>query len=1030
MRSSREEDRGQALPIRDTRVTALAGHATEADNASTMAADVDRRLQFGMLGPLQVSRGSELLRLGGERQRALLALMLVHANELVTVEQLVEALFGGQRSDGAANAVRVAVSRLRRLLEYDESGVLATRPGGYVLVVEPEQLDVARFERLLEDGRGLLSAGDAVSAAARLREALSLCRGVPLADLALVEALQVEIRRLEELRLLAVMERVDADLALGSGVELVAELEPLIASNPLVDRLRGQLMRALYRAGRQTDALAVYREFGDLLRGELGLEPGPALRELQRLILRQDGSLEAAAAVVSTRPVGKLPVPATPFLGRVREQEEVTALLWRADTRLLTLTGAGGSGKTRLALRIAQAHARDYSGGVWFVEFSSITDPDLIAPTICQTLELADQPGVTPARRLQEWLQERSTLLVLDNLEQLAASSAILGELLAGCAGLTLLVTSREPLHLAGEQQYEVPVLEPEDAIELFATRSRAVAPRTKVDSELAGRICDRLDRLPLAIELAAARGKALTPGELLSRLERHLPVLGTGPRDAPQRQRTLTATIDWSYDLLSEPEQRLFTRLAVFAGGLTLSAAESVCDAQLDTIEALADRSLLRADRGRYWMLQTLREYGLSRLERSGEAGELRRRHALWCVELLQSDVFPRFAPATSLLAAALTPERENFRAALEWALDNDERETVARLAAPLTRWLWFLQGERYEIERWLSATREHRTEFSPEVQAYVLSAECLLAWTRGEHEAGAAVCEQALAIYRELEDHEGICWETNNRGLFALERGDPAGARMALEDALQYAREHDVASFLPIALGNLGDFSIEEDRLDEARALCEEALALATGQATNGRETTACLINLAHIANLQGRLGDAATLGRRALTVALESADSLSAAEAVMEIAWPLAQQGQLERAGRMLGAAIGFHEQSGATTAPDGQGVRAADMQPRARPARRRSTPGAARWGTQHASRASRHRGVQRIIRTRRRVERLRCSQASRSARSLLCLARIASTASSPSARRRGGSGELIASRIAAAALSGSPGCEPSI
>jgi len=895
----------------------VAARAGGADNACTVATDLDRRLQFGMLGPLQVSRGGELVRLGGERQRALLALMLVNVNELVRVEQLVEALFGGQRSEGAVNAMRVAVSRLRRLLEQgDDSGVLAARPGGYVLTAGPEQLDVTRFERLLEDGRGLLAAGDAMSAAARLREALSLWRGVPLADLALVEALQVEIRRLEELRLLAVMERVDADLALGSGVELVAELEPLIASNPLVERLRGQLMRALYRAGRQTDALAVYREFSDLLRDELGLEPGRALKELQRLVLRQDGSLEAPVAAASARPVGKLPVPATSFLGRAREQEEVAALLWRADTRLLTLTGAGGSGKTRLALRIAQAHARDYNGGVWFVEFSSVTDPDLIASTICQTLELADQPGVTPARRLQEWLQDRSTLLVLDNLEQLATGSAILGELLAGCPRLTLLVTSREPLHLAGEQQYEVPVLEPQDAIELFATRAHAVAPGINVDPELAARICDRLDRLPLAIELAAARGKALTPGELLSRLERRLPVLGTGPRDAPRRQRTLTATIEWSYDLLNEPEQRLFTRLAVFAGGFTLPAAESICDAQLDTIEALADRSLLKADRGRYWMLQTLREYALSRLERSGEAGELRRRHAQWYVELLQSDAFPRFAPATSSLAAALTPERENFRAALEWAVEVDERETVARLAAPLTRWLWFLEGERYEIERWLSATREHRTEFSPDVQAHVLSAECLLAWTRGEHGAGAALCEEALAIYRVLEDHEGICWETNNRGLFALELGDAAGARTALEDALRYARQHEVASFLPIALGNLGDFAIEDGRLDEARALCEEALALATRQGTKGRETTACLINLAHIANLQSRPGDAATLGRRALSVALESADSLSAAEAVMEVAWPLAQQGQLERAGRMLGAAIGFHEQSGAT------------------------------------------------------------------------------------------------------------------
>jgi DNA-binding SARP family transcriptional activator len=255
-------------------------------------------LQFRMLGPLEAWRGDTPLRLGGERQRALLALLLVHANHLVRTEQLVDQLLGGEVSDSALNRTRVAVSRLRRLLEDgDGTGVLVTRAGGYVLNAGPGQLDVARFERLLTDGRGLLAGGDAASAAARLREALALWRGPPLADLALLEFVQPEIRRLEELRLLALMERIDADLVLGADAELIPELEGLVASNPLQERLRAQLMLALYRAGRQAEALEVYRQVSELLREELGLEPSRGLGELERRMLHQDPTARAGVAV-------------------------------------------------------------------------------------------------------------------------------------------------------------------------------------------------------------------------------------------------------------------------------------------------------------------------------------------------------------------------------------------------------------------------------------------------------------------------------------------------------------------------------------------------------------------------------------------------------------------------------------------------------------------------------------------------------------------------------------------------------------
>jgi predicted ATPase/DNA-binding SARP family transcriptional activator len=683
------------------------------------------RLVFGVLGPLEVRRDGAAIRLGGTRQRALLALLVMRANELVRVEELVDQLFGAERSDVAANTVRVAVSRLRRLLGNDEvESVLGTRPGGYVLHTEPEQLDLVVFERLLVEGQRLLSAGQASAAAARLREALSLWRGPPLSDLAALECFQGEVRRLDELRLVAVMERIDAGLALGGAGELVGELEALIAAHPLQERLRGQLMVALYRAGRQADALAVYRDTSELLRDELGLEPGPRLRELESSILQQDASV-APPPRAAPAPPARLRVPATTFIGRGRELAEITALLRGNGVRLLTLTGAGGSGKTRLALRVAERSAAGYRDGSWFVGFADISDPQLIASTICQALELGEQPGITPAERLREWLGERQVLLLLDNLEQLVEGAVELGELLASCPGLTLLATSREPLRLAGEQQYEVPVLEPKDAVALFESRTHAVVPGLVVHPKLAEAICARLDYLPLAIELAAARTKALAPGDILTRLDTRLPLLTGGPRDAPRRQQTLRATIDWSYELLEAGQQRLLARLAVFAGGCALAAAEAVCGAELDTLQALVDRSLLRTDGQRYWLLPTLREYGLERLEQTGEAEELRRLHARWFVELIHSEGLDAHVPFTPPLLGRVRAEHENFRSALEWAAECSDREALARLAFPLTFYLWESQGQLQEAQRWVGMALEQLADYPPWLRVGVLNPE-----------------------------------------------------------------------------------------------------------------------------------------------------------------------------------------------------------------------------------------------------------------------------------------------------------------
>ena len=421
----------------------------------------------------------------------------------------------------------------------------------------------------------------------------------------------------------------------------------------------------------------------------------------------------------------------------------------------MTLTGAGGSGKTRLALRVAETCAEEYRDGIWFVAFADITDPELIVPTISQTLELADAAGLAPVQRLEQWLGERRVLLVLDNLEQLADGSAVLAKVLSACPGLTLLVTSREPLHLAGEQQYEVPVLEPEDAVALFDSRTQAVVPGLIVHPKLADAICARLDYLPLAIELAAARTKALAPGDILRRLDARLPLLTGGPRDAPRRQQTLRATLDWSYELLDAEQRRLSWRASRYSrAAAPLPPPKRVCGAELDTLHALVDRSLLRTDGKRYWMLPTLREYALERLEQTSEAEEMRALHARWFVGLIHSEGLDAHAPRTPALLDRVRAEGENFRGALEWAAESGDSEAVARLAYPLTFYWWVSQGQLQEAQRWVGMALEHLAEYPPWLRVGVLQAATNLALWRGEQKPALAFSEQARAILPQVGD------------------------------------------------------------------------------------------------------------------------------------------------------------------------------------------------------------------------------------------------------------------------------------
>jgi DNA-binding SARP family transcriptional activator len=497
------------------------------------------RLEFRLLGPLEVEQNGRVLAVGGRRQRALLAVLLLHANTVVPRDRLIDALWGESPPETAANALQVAVHALRKLLGADR---IVTRGRGYLLCVEAGELDVERFGALCERAR----TEPPGAAAETLREALALWSGPALSDLGEAPFAAVESARLEELHLAAFEERIAADLALGRHGELVPELDALVAAHPYRERLRREHMLALYRSGRQAEALEVYQEARRTLVGELGIEPGHELQALEQAILRQD----AALALPAARMKSNIPAPLTPLVGRRLELAALTSLVRSREARLLTLTGPGGTGKTRLAVESAWELISDFADGVCFVDLAAIADPELVATQILGSLEVDEQPGRPVEKTLKEALRGRQLLLVLDKFEGVAAAGPLVTELLAAAPGLKALVTSRVVLNLYGEHEYPVPPLALPDiehdgverlarseAVELFAARARAVRPTfrlTAANVRVLAAICVALDGLPLAIELAAARTRELAPEAMLERLEQRLELLTAGPRDAP----------------------------------------------------------------------------------------------------------------------------------------------------------------------------------------------------------------------------------------------------------------------------------------------------------------------------------------------------------------------------------------------------------------------------------------------------------------------------------------------------------------
>ncbi|HEY5361953.1 MAG TPA: BTAD domain-containing putative transcriptional regulator [Streptosporangiaceae bacterium] len=731
-------------------------------------------MQVRLFGELEaVAEGVPVL-VRGAKQRALLALLALQRGRPVSADRLIDVLWGDGQASNPANALQAQIGQLRRTFG---AAAILTSEAGYALAVGPDDVDVVRFGQLVAEGRRLAGDGEAALASAALGEALGLRRGEPLAEFADAGFADAERAHLDELTLVAVEARAGADLMLGRHGELAGELEAQCRQHPLRERLWELLILALYRAGRQAEALRAYTEVRDRLVDELGIDPGPALRELQTRILAQDPSLAPAspAPVPAAAPpssAGNLRARLSRFVGRDAELRQLCEAV--RSSRLVTLTGPGGTGKTRLAVEAAAAVREEHRDGAWLVELAGVVEPDGVAPAAAAALGAgaAALPGAQPAGSTTElivrYLAGRSLVVVLDNCEHVISEAAALADTLAGAVpGLRLIATSREPLGVPGEVLVPVGGLAPLAAVELFVDRARAVRPGFLPDGpagDVIEDICRRLDGLPLAVELAAARLRALPLATLAERLDDRFRLLSQGARTALPRQQTLRAVVDWSYDLLFEDERRLFSRLATFTGGCGLTAAEAICadeqvpaDEILDVLGRLVDKSLVVApgdgDEARFSQLQTLWQYGRDRLTESGEAGAMRARHGAYYRQLAEQAHQGLRGAAGPIWRDRLVAESGNLRAALDWYIATGDADGALSLASGMA-WLWFINGDFLEGARWLGDALGAEGPRRPEVEAtaHVWRGYCVGMSTHPA--AGVIECEEAVAVLRTSHD------------------------------------------------------------------------------------------------------------------------------------------------------------------------------------------------------------------------------------------------------------------------------------
>jgi predicted ATPase/DNA-binding SARP family transcriptional activator len=869
----------------------------------------------------------------GDLGRKALAYLVLERHRPVPRDELAEVLWGEHLPATWTAALRGVLSRVRSTLA--DAGlagpdVLRSHVGCYQLQLPADAVvDIERLNATLAAARSdVASAPDRAQRAASEAADLAGRQFLPGAGGEWVERRQASLAglRLGALELLA-----EAASAAGDAGTAVAAAEQAIALAPLQESAHQRLMTAHARAGNRAAALRAYETCRRLLADELGVDPSPETYELYVRLLRD----EPAAVVGTATAPTNLPPERTSFVGRDDEIDRLRQLL--ASERLVTLTGPGGVGKSRLALRVAGALLDDHPGGVWLVELAGLADPALVPQQVLSVLGLPEAPPSAATDTLARHLADRSALVVLDNCEHLVDACAALADaILRTLSPVTILATSREPLGVPGERTWRVPPLPApvpddeadldallcSDAARLFVDRAGAAAPDVDLRPAAAdvARICARLEGIPLAIELAAARTRVLSPAQIASRLDDHLRLLVGGPRVAPGRHQTLRAAIDWSYEALSAEQRTLFARLSVFAGGCVLEAAQAVCGEEsaagvIDSLAALVDKSLVTIDRGprpRYRMLETLRQYAGERLVEAGDAAASRGRHLRWAVDLAETGEGKLHGEEQATWLLVLDEEHDNLRAALEWAAEDGRIEDGLRLAAGLVRF-WEIRGYlgqgRARLETLASAAGG-----SAALRAKALNAAAVLAQRQGDIAGARRSYQESLVVQRARGDRLGEATAVHGLANLAVAEGDLVTGSSLFQENLAIARELGATRMEAASLMNLGVVAHSafmrgggdaKKAGDEAHRLYRESLATYEALADKYGQALA-LENLATLTRLHFRDPEAARrLHEQSLAIRRELGDRLGIADSARYIALLAMGTGE-------LGTARQLHEE----------------------------------------------------------------------------------------------------------------------
>jgi len=919
-------------------------------------------------------------------------------------EQAAELLWPDSDPSRADNNLRFTLHHLRTILDAPDTAdsfVLA-RDGLLILAAIPgmdegagqthpeDWLDAARF---CTEAARALAAVDPLACQA----ALASYTGPYLPDDRYEDWALPRGEEISRLRIALLLHHARLVETGGAPEDRVHAWQALLAADSCHEEAAYSLMRALAERGRAAEALRIYHTFAVALRAELDVSPAAAIERL-RASLSADQQPDAAvsanlapgsAAVIesgSPKSLTNLPAPMTSFIGRLYEQSIVQELL--LGTRLLTLTGIGGSGKTRLALHVATAMGVHFPDGIWLVELATLSDPASVLELVSKAVGVLDLPPNLPLLAgLARHLQGRRLLLVLDNCEHLLGACAELaGALLSSCVDLRVLATSRESLDLPGETTFRVPPLSlplqdsrpsPRqllefEAVQLFVERARAHRPGfalTDRNARAVRSICTRLDGLPLAIELAAARIRSLSVEDIDSRLDQRFQVLTGGPRTALPRHQTLRAALDWSYDLLSVPERALLRRLSVFAGGWTLDAAEAIGAGEpvgnwevLDVLSMLADKSLVELDErdsgSRYWLQETMRQYASEKLMADNEIAQVHERHLIWCLRLAEEGSEALQGARQLLWLDRLTAEHDNLRAALSWCTAVETQHgagpaAALRLAGALWRF-WWMRGFPYEGRRWLEIVLADPNPMPTQLRARALDGagvlaadqgdygraralheESLTLWRtagdlgavagalnnlgsvaqqQGDHQLARALHEESLLLWRALKDAPGAASALNQLACIARDdQGDYARARSLLEESLTLRRSLGDTRGMAISLNNLGLVAYYEGDHAQANPLLEESLTLRQSLGDT-RGIANSLGNLGRVAIGQGNSLHGADLYRQSLALRREQGDRRGIVECLEGLAMAASMQGAPARATRLLGAAEAIREEIG--------------------------------------------------------------------------------------------------------------------